>query len=216
MLRTGVGDQADARARDLHQLFDVTATIRPHLDHRAHVAVVQAQQRHRHTQVIVQIAAGGQARPALRQDGGDHLLDRGLAVAAGDTDQRPLELRARFARRGGQGRLDVRHHDLRQRQRQATRHDGTGGTGAGRGGHEIMSVGVLTAQRGEQVAGGQLAAVDGDLVEGAILAVQAPVTGGGELLQGADHVVARSPSTLRTTAASLKARRSWPTIWYSS
>jgi hypothetical protein len=88
MFGAGIGDQADAGARDLHQLFDVAATVGAHLDHRAAVAVVQAQQRHGHTEVIVEIAARGQTRPALRQDGGQHLLDRGLAVAAGHADHR--------------------------------------------------------------------------------------------------------------------------------
>ena len=37
VLGAGVGDQADARARDLHQLFDVAAAIGAHLDHGAAV-----------------------------------------------------------------------------------------------------------------------------------------------------------------------------------
>ena len=149
MFRAGIGDQADAGTGDLHQLLDVAATVRSHLDHRAAMAVIQTQQRHRYAQMVVEIAAGGQARPALRQDGGDHLLDRGLAIAAGDADQRSFEVCARRARRIGECHFHVGYHDLRQRQLNGARHDGSGGAGRGRGRHEIVTVSFLTAQRRE-------------------------------------------------------------------
>jgi len=213
VFRAGVGDQADPGPRHLHQLLHVAAPVGTHLDHRAQVAVVQPQQRHRHTQVIVQVAAGGQARPALRQDRGDHLFHRGLAIAAGHSDHRSLELRACGARRIGERHLDTGYHDLRQRQLNRTRHNGAGGAGGGRCRHEVVAVGMLTAQRREQVAGFETAAVDRDFVEASILPLEPSMARGGELLQRADHRLARPASNCSTTAASLNGRRSLPTIW---
>ena len=56
----------------------------------------QAQQRQRQADVVVEVALRRQVVLRLpgAQDGRDHLRHRGLAVAAGDGDQRQLELRA--------------------------------------------------------------------------------------------------------------------------
>ena len=58
-----------------------------HLDHREPMRLGEAQQRQRHADVIVEVAARGQALARLPQDRCGHLLGGGLAVAAGDPDQ---------------------------------------------------------------------------------------------------------------------------------
>ena len=54
-----------------------------HLDHRVAVFRVQAQQGQRHADIVVEVALGGQGRSTPSQDGGQHFLERGLAVATG-------------------------------------------------------------------------------------------------------------------------------------
>ena len=62
----------------------------------ARVVLAQAQQRQRHADVVVElpsVAKRAVAEPGA-QDRRDHLRHRGLAVAAGDGDQRQVKLRA--------------------------------------------------------------------------------------------------------------------------
>jgi hypothetical protein len=66
---------------------DLAQVIRAHFDDRVTMFVGQLQQRQRHADVIVQIAAGA-----------DQFLGRGLAVAAGHTDDGNVELPAPFTR----------------------------------------------------------------------------------------------------------------------
>jgi hypothetical protein len=96
----GVVHQRHGRLRQAAQVGDLAGVVHAHLDHRGAVAAVQAQQHLRQADVVVEVAGGrqhGQFRiealglGAGPQDGGGHLLHRGLAVAAGDADQRQFE-----------------------------------------------------------------------------------------------------------------------------
>ena len=101
MLGAGVGDEADRGARELHQVGDFTGAIGADLDHRVAMRGVEPMQRERHADVIVEIAAGRERGAAALENGRGHLLDRGLAVAAGDADDGHRKLRAPG---GGRGR----------------------------------------------------------------------------------------------------------------
>ncbi len=89
--RADVREHADRRLRDLGEAGDLAAMVHPHLDHRVGVVRFAPQQRERHAEVVVQVAAGREGRAAFHQDAGAELLGRRLAVASGDRDQRPVE-----------------------------------------------------------------------------------------------------------------------------
>jgi hypothetical protein len=79
----------------------------------------QAHHGQRHADLVVQVALRGQARllaDACGEDRGDHFLDRGLAVAAGDADDGNRKLAAPGIADAAQGRQRVRHHQRRQRE----------------------------------------------------------------------------------------------------
>ncbi len=77
--------------------------------------------------------------------------------------------------------------------------------------HEVMPVEALAAQRNEQRAGLERAAVGGHGAEAGAGSVQHAAGDAGEFGEVADH--ASSPSASSTTARSLNGRTSWPTSW---
>ena len=94
MFRAGVGDQAHRRSREAHQFGHIADAIRAHLDHRAAMQGLQAHQRQRYADVIVEVAVGRQARAPAGQNRGRHALDGGLAVAAAHRHDRDGNIRA--------------------------------------------------------------------------------------------------------------------------
>ncbi len=88
--------------------------------------------------------------------------------------------------------------DLRQRRMRLALHDGASRACGCRGGDVLVAVDPLAMQRREQIAGAELARIDGELVEFAVRADQPAVTGGRKLRQRADH--ARAPRAQRGTA----------------
>jgi hypothetical protein len=92
MRRARIRDQRKARAREMGQVTNFARVIHAHFKHRITMARTHSQQREGHTDIVVQIAFGCKhlclvgARTA--QDCGEHLLDRRLAVAACEPDQR--------------------------------------------------------------------------------------------------------------------------------
>ena len=171
-------DDRHRRLGQSSEIGDFARMVHAHLDHRGAVKVAQLEQGQRQADVVVQIAARGQHRllaeavpTRLRtQDGGAHLLDRGLAVAAGDADQRHGKACA-----PGRGQRPEREpgvvHD-QQRQRRIRVRCRPGGidhrrrcTGLGRGGNEIVAVEALAAQRDEELSGCQRTAVGAHALE---------------------------------------------------
>jgi hypothetical protein len=155
-------------AHQRHEPGDVAGVVGTDLDHRGRVVVLETQQRQRHTDMIVEVAAGRVARPLLKEDRRDQLLGRGLAVAAGNRDHRDRELSA--PRFGGalQRQQRVIDHDLRQPKRQAARDHGAGRTACAGGRDEIVRVEVRTRQRHEQLAALERPGIGRDGGEGGV------------------------------------------------
>jgi hypothetical protein len=162
-------DQAHRRLGDRSQLRDLARMIHAQLDDCGLVRGFQPDQRQRHADVVIQVAAGRQVLLGTElggQDGRDHFLDRGLAIAAGDAYDRDVELappvRADLAER----RAGIGHHQRRQREagRQLFYHHGSD---AARGDivQEVMRIETLAAQGDEELAGTGFAAVGGQAME---------------------------------------------------
>src|SRR5699024_6867153 len=82
--QVGAGDVGDQRHPGFDQGYgpgDFTGRVGAQFDHRAPVPGPQAQQGERHTDVVVQVAPGGQG--VVTEQRGDHLLDGGFAGVAG-------------------------------------------------------------------------------------------------------------------------------------
>jgi hypothetical protein len=109
--------------------------------------------------VIVEIAACGQARARLRENRRDHLLDRGLAIAAGHAHERDGETHAPCVRGLLERLLRVRNDNLRDRRGLLRIHERAGGAGFHRGVDEIVAVEVRAVQRHEQLTRGERARV---------------------------------------------------------
>ena len=92
MLGAGVRDEADRRTRDLHERRQLAGMIGAHLDHRETMLRFQTKQRQRHADVIVEVAARGEAFTRFAENRRGHLLDRRLAVTSRDSDHRHREL----------------------------------------------------------------------------------------------------------------------------
>ena len=155
-------DDSNRRLRECAQVSNLARLAHPHLDHGSAMKITQREQRQGHTDVVIQIAAGGEHRlltEALMaglgaQDRGAHLLDRGLAVATGHADQRQREARTPCARQGAEGKPTIVNHHYWQRRHRIvcipTRIDqGSGGACAGGGGKKFMPIETLTAQGDE-------------------------------------------------------------------
>ena len=87
------------------QIVDFARMIHAQLDHAYAVAAAQTQQGQRHTNLVIQIALRGQGRiPCIgAQDAGNHLRDRGFAIAARHRDQGQGKLRAPSRSQSAQG-----------------------------------------------------------------------------------------------------------------
>jgi hypothetical protein len=137
------------------QQGDLAGVVHAQLDHAHAVRGVQAQQGLRYADGVVEVAARGK-RGILRvrlQDGGNHLCDRGLAIAAGDRDQGQVELRTPRSSQVAQGLQAVGHFDARQPGglQAALGQGGHSAAGAGLG-QKVVGVKALTAQGHEQIA----------------------------------------------------------------
>ncbi|MCY1182218.1 hypothetical protein D9M73_227680 [compost metagenome] len=101
----------------------------------------QAQHRQRQADIVVQVAAGGQALVLAHRrgkDGRDHFLDRGLAVAAGHRHRRQRELAAPAGAQLAQREARVRRDDGRHAciELAADQHGGSAADSAAGGGEQ--------------------------------------------------------------------------------
>ena len=209
--RGAAGHHGHRRLCDAAQAGDLAGVVGAHLHDRVAVRVVEGEEAEGHTDLVVQIAAGRGRGAGPGQDRQEHLLDRGLAVAARDRDQgdrkaRPPQRRERTQRRQGVG-----HHEEREGGRDRPLHDGRGRAAFLGLGHELVAVVMRPAQGHEQLAGAEGAAVRATAREGHIGARYAPRQQAGEVRQTpADHDVpppAIAATMRRTTSRSLNGRR---------
>ena len=85
--RSDVRDHAHLGIDEPRQQVDLAGSAHAHFNYRCPVPCLELQQRERHADMVVQVPLVLEHRSLLLQDGGDHLLGRGLAVAAGDADE---------------------------------------------------------------------------------------------------------------------------------
>ena len=168
MLALGVVDQGDGRLGDAGQVGDLAGMIHAQLDDGVAMLGAQAEQRQRQADVVVEIAPCRQSAVLARrrgQDGGQHLGDGGLAVAAGDGDHRNVEASPPTGRRRTQRQAGVGNQDLRHVEVQPTiHHQRHGPAGQGLVG-EVMGVEPLALQAEEQAERRQVAGIGADILE---------------------------------------------------
>ena len=157
VLALGIQHQRHLWAGHGGQTGNLAGVVHAHFHHTHAMGIGEAQQRERHADVVVEIAACGKGRLLAHvgnQNGGDHFLDGGLAVAAGDGNERQAEActpagRQRAQRQPGIGHPQGQHTGALEA------HFG-GDTGcAGRDGgiDEIVPVETLAAQGDVQITG---------------------------------------------------------------
>ncbi len=160
-----VGDDCDRRPGDLRQVADFALVVHAQLDRAPAVHRPKAQERQRQSDVVVEIALRRKHVLVTRcrpQDAREHFLGRGLAVRTGHANEDGGELRAPVPRELAEREPGVLDHD--QRQVDAGRiecpvdHRGRRAGSRDRG-DELVAVELLAAQRHEQVALADRAAV---------------------------------------------------------
>ena len=89
-----VRDDGDVRAHHLAEIADLTEMVHAGLDDGGLTGVVQAEERERRADVVVEVLRRFERAVPLRHDRGDHFLRRGLADRAGDLDNGDVKLPA--------------------------------------------------------------------------------------------------------------------------
>jgi hypothetical protein len=169
----GIVHQRHGGCRQARQVVDLAAVAHAHLDHRRAMRVTQPEQRQRQADLVVEVAARGQHRLRIAaevraQDRGAHFLDRGLAVAAGDAEQRNRKAGTPGGGQLAQRQARVVHHDQRQSgigRGPAAFDHGAGGALGQHLAHEVMTVEAIALECDEQHAGSHGARVGADGVE---------------------------------------------------
>ncbi len=174
----GIVDQRHGRPRQACQVGDLAGVVHAHLDHGGAMTGAQPQQHQRQADVVVEVADGGQHRfhrlqivatLMLAQDGGAHLLDRGLAIAAGDADQRQIELAPPVTGQAAQRQAGVGHAQQRQAPPviggPGVIDHGGGGAMGQHVAHVVVTIEAFSVQRDEQFADGDRARVGRDADE---------------------------------------------------
>ena len=180
VLRARIRDHADRRPCDAYQAGDLACPIGAHLHDREAMRGLETQHREGHADVVVEIAAGGEAAARLSENRCRHLLGRRLAVAAGDTHQRTGERLAPALRGALERRLRVRHDDLGELRGLLLVHQRAGCAGRHGRAHEFVAVEARAVQRDEQLARRERARVARDTRVRPIGSVQPTATGLGK------------------------------------
>ena len=209
MRRGALGDDPHRRPGQSGEGGDLAGMVRSELDHCGAVPGIDAAQRERDADLVVEIAAGGGDRARSPEDRGDHVLDRGLAVAPGDPDQEkvaeaapprrgePAERLHRIAREDEGDRI-VRHPLDQDR-------DGAAPTGVA---DEVMPVESRPAHRDEQRAGDGRTRIGADPVKYDVLARRLQTERCGRFAEA--HPDHRHASSARHAAADVAERQPRP------
>ncbi len=188
--------------------------VDPQLDHRRAVAQSQSQQGQRQAYIVVEVSLGRErARLAemRAQDRRDHLLDRRLAVGAGDRDERNVKASAPMRSESPERKARVVHHDERQflirsLRPRVVRDHRRGGAAFFRGLDEPAPIEALAAQGDEQRTASERAAVGRHGVEADILTDEARPDRGRGLAQ-AHHRLHRASASSASNASEKGSRR---------
>ena len=208
----GIRDQRDRRLRECGERGDLARVIRAHLDHGMPVRGLEPQQRQRHADVVVEVAAGRERRARAGEDRRQQFLGGRLAVAAADAEHEGAAACA-----PGGGKRSRAPPACRRRPPAAgsrRRRFETTAPAAPRA--AAAATNALPSKRSprerhEQHARLDRARVGGHAGECRIGARQAPADDRRDVREPALH--AAPPARSRRRSRSLKARRSRPTIW---
>ena len=168
----------DRRLRDGGELRRLAGMVHADLDRGRRMLRAQTEQRQRQADRVVEVAFGREhprAAEMRAQDRREHFLDRRLAVAADDGDDRKREPRAPVRRQHAEGAQRIRHGDeiARERIRPVERDERGDGALLPRGVDEIVPVEALALERDEEIARRERARVGGDPREAHVRAQQA-------------------------------------------
>ena len=187
---------------------NLAAMVRAHLHHGGAVPPPSSNSVSGTPISLLRLPRVAEHRAPGAQDRGDHLLDRGLAVAAGDADQDQLAEATPPRRRElseGANRIpreNERDGDIRRTLDQGRRRTAPAGAF-----DEIVSVEARAAHRDEQRARGDRARIGADAVKRDVLAGRAQTERRGGFAE--THPDHRQPSSAcPATAASLNGSRS--------
>ena len=216
MGRRALRDRADGWPGEGSERGDLATMVRTEFHHGGAVLVVELAQRERNADLVVEVAAGrGNGAPGP-QNRGDHLLDRGLAVAAGDADQNQVA-EAIPPRRGqlSEGANRIGHENERNGDIRRTLDQGRHRPSPAGALDEFVPVEGRTAHRDEQRARRNRARVGTDALKRDILAHRSPTERrGGFAETHPDH--RQTSSACPATAASLNGSRAPSRSWLVS
>ena len=206
MCPAGVVQHRHVGLHQAGQVVDLACVTGAHLDH-GEALVAQAAQGQGDADIVVQVAARRQHRPAAHQDRRDHLLERGLAVAAGNRDHPRSTAQTPLPSQVSQSTQRVVDLDRGQPGGGRARDQGSGGAAFLRDVQIVVAVKVGAAQRHEQLVALQGAGVSTHTVESAVVAAQLAVDHLRQLGQVQHAHADPSRSAIRTWSISLNGRR---------
>ena len=193
-----VGDNGDIGPHQSAQIAYLAKVVHARLDDRSLVLRRQVQQSQRRADVVVVVGLSLQGIVPLGQDGGHHLLGRGLAGGAGDLHHGQSEAAAIPGSQGAQGQTGVLHQHVGLMGQQLVWTAGRQAAlcAAGEGGVNIgVAVEALAGQGDKQLARRDGAAVGGDAGNGGGAVLQHRTAhGGAYLLNGTGNHGQIAPS----------------------
>ena len=154
MRSPGIIQHGHLRFGQVNGVSDFANMVGAQLDHPSNMLRRQLQQGQRRTEVVIQVATGGQNRTlqALAQDAGEHFLDGGLAAGAGNRHHRRVERLTIERTQLTQGQTGIGDQQLRQRRtRHFTRHQRSHCAFAGDFSQVIMAIETRTGQGNKQL-----------------------------------------------------------------
>ncbi len=170
MRRGKVIHQRRFRLRQAHGPGDFALVISTQFDHRIFMLAIQTQERHRHADIVIQIACGIKRVATLAEDRSGHLLNGGFTGRAGQRHNARRNLLANPCCQLTKGQAGIFYHRLRQVDIQFTAHQQRTRACCFRLPGKVVRIKTLTLQRHKQAAGGDFTRVGGDRIEGQLAA----------------------------------------------
>ncbi len=204
----GIGDGRDLGAGDTGQIGNLPRMVGTHLQDQK-ILFSRLQQGQGQADVVVQVAPRRPHPARLAENGGDHLLGRGLAVAAGQGDDAAGEALAMGGGQLAEGQAGILDLPLWQIDGQGSLdHEGRGALVTGAGG-EVMAIVALARQGHEEAAAQVLAAVDTHATKASVGTQKSATHPGDGLVQGPGQGRRRHAAASRYRAPIRSARACW-------